>query len=125
MDKENDLLSLVQILKEVVDQSPSTEELTVNFKYLEDLNTVVAFIGKLKVGALRLKPYQEGFQVDSVTVSPSYRQLGIGKEMYRVAFETVHSLYSDEYQTPDAKRIWDSLINSGEAVKVGQRYKMI
>lgn len=125
MDKENDLPSLVNILKEVVNQTPTTEELTVDFEYLKDLNTVVAFIGKTKVGALRLKPYEEGYQVDSVTVSPSYRQLGIGKEMYRVAFETLHSLYSDAYQTTDAKRIWDSLIKSGEAVKVGQRYKMI
>ena len=125
MDRENNLTSLLYILKEVLDQSPSTEELTVNFEYFKDINAVVAFIGKTKVGALRLKPYQDGFQVDSVSVSPSYRNLGIGKEMYRVAFETLHSLYSDAHQTPDAKRIWDSFISSGEAVKDGQRYKMI
>ncbi len=125
MDKENDTSSLVYILKEMLNETSATEEVTVNFEYFKDLNSVVAFVGKIKVGALRIKPYKEGFQVDSVTVSPPYRQLGIGKEMYRVAFETLGSLYSDTYQTPDAKRIWDSFSHSGEAVKVGQRYKMI
>lgn len=125
MDKESKLtLHLRDLLREVVKQRMEENEETVNFQYLEDINAVVAFIGEKKVGALRVKPFKDGYQVDSVIVSPQYRRLGIGKELYRVAFENLHSLYSDMYQTPDAKEIWKSLIRSGEAEEFGQRYRM-
>ena len=120
MAKVGNIPSIYELLKEALDQ----EEL-VDIKYIEDLHAVIASVGGKRVGALRVKPFEEGYQVDTVSVSPEYRKLGIGTEMYRVAFEALHSLYSDKYQTPDAKRIWDSLINSGEAEKAGERYKMV
>lgn len=109
----------------ILHENTSAEEQTVDIKFYKDVNAVIASIGKYKVGALRVKPFEGKYRVDSVIVRPDYRKLGIGKEMYRVAFETLHSLYSDLHQTPDAKRIWESLIKSGEAERIGDRYRMI
>ena len=102
------------------------EEQTVDFN-LRDINgtkVVLATYGGDKVGALRLKPYKGSYQVDSVIVKPDYRGFGIAKEMYRLANEKLGPLFSDAHQTPDPKRIWDSLLKSGEAKQDGDRYVM-
>jgi ribosomal protein S18 acetylase RimI-like enzyme len=102
------------------------EEQTVDFN-VTDINgtkVVLATYGQDKVGALRLKPYQGSYQVDSVIVKPDYRGYGIGKEMYRLAHEKLGPLYSDAHQTADAAALWDSLRKSGEAKKEGDRFVM-
>ena len=114
-------LHLTDILKEVL----NSEEHTVDIKLYKDVNAVIASIGNQKVGALRVKPFESYYQVDSAMVKPEFRNLGIGKEMYRVAFESLGSLYSDSHQTSDAEKIWKSFINSGEAESIGKRYKMV
>jgi len=114
-------LFLNSLLKEVLE----SEEQTVDIKLYKDVNAVIASIGNQKVGALRVKPFESYYQVDSVIVKPEFRNLGIGKEMYRVAFESLGSLYSDSHQTSDAERIWKSFVSSGEAESIGKRYKMI
>jgi len=102
-------------------------EETINFdlKDIQGKKVVLATYGKDKVGALRLKPYQDSYQVDSVIVKPDYRGYGIGKEMYRLAHEKLGPLYSDARQTPEASALWSSLIKSGEAKKEGDRFVMI
>ena len=104
------------------------EEQTVDFN-LRDINgvkVVLATYGNDKVGALRLKPFQDSYQVDSVIVKPDYRGYGIAKEMYRLANEKLGPLYSDAHQTPDAKRIWASLVSSKEAEQTEDgRYVML
>ena len=109
----------------VLHENTGAEEQTVNIKFYKDVNAVIASVGNYKVGALRVKPFGDKYRVDSVIVRPSYRKLGIAKEMYRVAFETLHSLYSDLHQTPNAKRIWRSFLKTGEAERIGERYRMI
>lgn len=97
----------------------------VDIKYYDNVKAVLATVGDEKVGALRTKPYKDGYQVDSVIVKPEYRGHGIAKEMYRAAFEELGSLYSDQAQTADAERVWDSFMKSGEAQKIDSRYKMV
>ena len=103
-----------------------TEEQTVDFD-LKDINgvkVVLATYAGDKVGALRLKPYKDSYQVDSVIVKPDYRGFGIAKEMYRLANEKIGPLFSDAHQTADATRIWSSLLKSGEAKRDGDRFVM-
>ena len=104
-----------------------TEEQTVNFD-LRDINgtkVVLATYGGNRVGALRLKSYQDSYQVDSVSVIKDYQGYGIGKEMYRLANEKLGPLYSDAHQSPAAKHMWNSLVKSGEAREEGDRYVMV
>ena len=106
---------------------PMEQEETINFdiKIINGVTTVLATFGNNKIGALRLKPYKDSYQVDQVGVRPEYRKLGIGKEMYRLANDELGPLYSDEHQTTGAKMLWQSLIDSGEAREEDGRYKMI
>ena len=115
-------IQLTKIIKELL----AEQEQTVDFNIVDINGTkvVLATFGQDKVGALRLKPYQGSYQVDSVIVKPEYRGYGIGKEMYRLAHEKLGPLFSDAHQTPDAAALWKSLIKSGEAKKEGDRYVM-
>lgn len=103
----------------------SAGEEFVDIKYYDKVGAVLATVGDKKVGALRVKPFKDGYQVDSVLVSPEYRGHGIGKEMYRTAFEELGTLYSDAQQTSDATALWKSLVSSGEAEETQGGYKMI
>ena len=107
-------------------ESVNEQEETINFdlRDIQGKKVVLATFGQDKVGALRLKPYQGSYQVDSVIVKPEYRGYGIGKEMYRLAHEKLGPLFSDAHQTPDAAALWKSLMKSGEAKKEGDRYIM-
>ena len=113
---------LTEIIREVLNE----EDQTINFdlKDIQGKKVVLATFGQDKVGALRLKPYQGSYQVDSVIVKPDYRGYGVGKEMYRLAHEKLGPLYSDAHQTPEASSLWNSLIKSGEAKKEGNRFVM-
>jgi len=116
---------LTDIIREVL--AEQSEEQTVNFD-LKDINgtkVVLATYDGDRVGALRLKPYQDSYQVDSVSVIRDYQGYGIGKEMYRLANEKLGPLYSDAHQSPAAKHMWNSLIKSGEAKQEGDRYVMV
>ena len=107
---------LTKIIRELL----AEQEQTVDFNIVDINGTkvVLATFGQDKVGALRLKPYQGSYQVDSVIVKPEYRGYGIGKEMYRLAHEKLGPLYSDAHQTPDAAALWKSLMR---AVKLKKR----
>ena len=120
LKQAQDQLTAIHLNKE------QSEEGTVDIS-LRDINgkkVVLATMDGEKLGALRLKPYLQSYQVDSVIVKPEYRGFGIGKEMYRLAHEKLGPLYSDAKQTPDAKALWQSLLKKGEARKQGDRFVM-
>lgn len=104
------------------------EEQTVDFDIVNTpagQSVIAKYDGKV-VGKLRLRKTAGNTEVDSVLVYPEYRGYGIAKEMYRLANEKLGPLYSDKYQTPDAKRVWSSFIKSGEAKDLGNgTYVMI
>jgi len=104
-------------------------EETIDFRFIKanGKKVVIAVVGDKKVGALRLKPFKDSYQVDSVTVSKDYRGVGIGKELYRAANDKLtKGLYSDQAMTKDAERVWNSFISNGEAEKTeDNRYIMI
>lgn len=116
---------LVTIIREVLAEQAEEQTVDFNLRDINGVKVVLATFDGNKVGALRLKPYQGSYQVDSVIVKPDYRGYGIAKEMYRLANEKLGPLFSDAHQTPDAQRIWDSFLASGEAQVDGNRYVML
>jgi hypothetical protein len=92
-------------------------EETINFDIhiINGRKVVLATMNHKKVGALRLKPFLNSYQVDDVMVRKEYRKQGIGTEMYRLANDEVGPLYSDKSQTNDAKYVWKKLLKNGEA----------
>lgn len=126
-------IKLINILKEVVRKINTTylhkeqsEQGTVNIT-LQDIKgkkVVLAIMDGEKLGALRLKPYLNPYQVDSVLVKEEYQKMGIGTEMYRVAHEKLGPLYSDISPSKSAEALWKSLVRKGEAEQKGERYIM-
>jgi hypothetical protein len=66
--------------------------------------------------------------ISGVFVHPSLKGKGLGKAIYRFANNALISngkkpLLSDFDITPDAIRVWESLVKSGEAIKIGTNEK--
>ncbi|NIP31231.1 MAG: GNAT family N-acetyltransferase, partial [Candidatus Dadabacteria bacterium] len=104
---------------------PKEDIVNISIDTINGKRVVLATLGNEKVGALRLKPYKDSYQVDSVMVKPEYQGMGIGTEMYREANENHYPLYSDNNQTAESKSLWDKLIQSGEAKEEDGRYVML
>ena len=79
------------------------------------------------IGGFRIKQFEDGYKVESVSVYEDYRDNGIGKNMYLHMIKTLQKenmvLYSDNAQTPAAKAIWEKLVDKGIAVRTENGYK--
>lgn len=68
------------------------------------------------IGRLRLNPIDDGYKIDSISVKKEYRNKGIGKKLYLLAYKYIpQNVYSDDHQTPAAKSIWKFLVNNNKA----------
>jgi len=84
--------------------------------------------GKM-LGYIRMKPFKDGMQIERVNLSAGTKKgQGIGKELYiRAIKDTLRRdvpLYSDNAQTQDALRVWESLSDSGVVTKEGVNFKV-
>jgi ribosomal protein S18 acetylase RimI-like enzyme len=116
---------LTQEEKDSLHFAPQIEEGPVD----EDssLRKIDIFLGEKKVGGGSFIPdKKEGgvTQFQGLEISPEYRGRGIGKEVYRRMNENAKErgqvLVSDIITSDDAKRVWESLVKSGEAEKIGE-----
>ncbi len=78
------------------------------------------------IGKIDLNNY--GY-IDGIEIDSKYRNKGLGKSIYRkINTELLQdNLKSDSLNriSEDAKRVWESLIKSGEAIKTSEGYKSI
>ena len=78
------------------------------------------------IGKIDLNNY--GY-IDGIEIDSKYRNKGLGKSIYRkINTELLQdNLKSDSLNriSEDAKRVWESLIKSGEAIKTSEGYKFI
>jgi hypothetical protein len=84
--------------------------------------------GKM-LGYIRMKPFKDGMQIERVNLSAGTKKgQVIGKELYiRAIKDTLRRdvpLYSDNAQTQDALRVWESLSDSGVVTKEGVNFKV-
>ncbi|MGC9603309.1 MAG: GNAT family N-acetyltransferase [Minisyncoccia bacterium] len=91
------------------------------------LEKIDIFLGEEKIGGGSFIPdRKEGgvTQFQGLEILPEYRGMGIGKEVYRKLNEDAKKrgqvLTSDIIVSDDAKRVWESLVRSGEAEKLGE-----
>ena len=68
-----------------------------------------------------------GFKVFETLLYDKYQGKGLGKGMYKYIIRDLSKenkiLYSDDKQSTDAARVWDSLVSMGIAEKTGNTYK--
>jgi hypothetical protein len=114
-----------QLRDEKVPVSALTEESTISFQ-LFDMGqgkiSVMAVEDNKRVGVLRLIKSGDKIIVKEVLINEDYKSKGIGRELYFTAFDELgQEIYSDEFQTPAAKTLWESLVSSGFAEKLGPK----
>jgi hypothetical protein len=74
-----------------------------------------------RMGAFRLKPRGEDWQIESVMLYDRYRGRGVGKAVYQYIIRDLKPkrVYSDRAQTGPAKAIWQGLVAQGQAEPIG------
>jgi hypothetical protein len=82
--------------------------------------------GKVTTGTITLSLHNQGY-IDAIEIPTELRNKGLGKSIYRkVNSELLNgSLKSDSLGriSEDAKRVWESLVKSGEAIKTSTGYE--
>ncbi len=104
-----------------------TSKIKIKVSNVNGLTVFIPFYDKDRMGAFRTKPFNDGFKIDSTLLYDRYQNKGIGKGMYRYMINYFKKqgkiLYSDDAQSPDAKRVWDSLVALGMAIKNDDTYQ--
>jgi GNAT superfamily N-acetyltransferase len=93
---------------------PLREDVT--FK-VNGIKTTHIYSGKEKIGRIQTENYKDGVKIKSVLVDDKYKGQGFGTALYNKLIQDNLSqglsVYSDQFRTEDADRIWESLKNKG------------
>lgn len=104
-------------------------EIEIDKGVVNNLLVYSPFYNGEKMGGFRLQRFGDDYSVGSVNLYDRFRGKGIGKAMYLYIIKDLKkqgkTLYSDLSQTPDAKRVWDSLVRDGYAKFDGKRFHAI
>lgn len=108
---------------------PNVSDLTYKIKKANGFETIQMYQGSKMLGYVRLKPFEDGNQIERVLLSNGVEKgQGLGTELYKRAIEyTIRDekpLYSDTSQTEDAKKVWDKLSTLDIVNQEGGRYKV-
>lgn len=93
-------------------------------KYDTD-NEILFFIsdGDMPVGYMLVLKDKTRLQIRDTFISSSYRSRGIGHWFYNV-LSNIYKLFSDKTLSPGARKIWNHLVNNGQAFKINDDYVM-
>lgn len=81
------------------------------------IKTIHLYSGKQKIGRIQTENYKDGVKIKTVMVNDDAKGQGYGTALYNKLIQDNISqglaVYSDQYRTEDADRIWESLKNKG------------
>lgn len=114
-------------LLENIENEIDTSKIRIKKTIVNNLLVYIPFYDGVRMGAFRLRPVADGFKVFETLLYDKYQGKGLGKGMYRHIIKDLSKegkvLYSDDKQSTDAARVWDSLVSMGIAEKTGSTYK--
>lgn len=106
-----------------------TSKIRVKKQLVNNLLVFSPYYDNEKMGAFRLEPFGDNYKIFSALLYDRFRGKGFGKGMYKYIIKSLKpegkTLYSDLSQSPDAKRVWDSLVRDGFAEFDGKQYHSI
>ena len=106
-----------------------TSKIRVKKQLVNDLLVFSPYYGNEKMGAFRLEPFGDNYKIFAALLYDRFKGKGLGKGMYKYIIKSLKkdgkTLYSDLSQSPDAKRVWDSLVRDGFAEFDGTQYRSI
>jgi GNAT superfamily N-acetyltransferase len=121
-------------LRRLIFETPVTDErvevdlslIKIKKVIIKGITTFMPFYLGDRMGTFRIKPYKEGYRIYGVAVYTRYQNQGIAKRMYLYIIKSLgrdgKKLYSDAYFTDDAKRVWESLVRNGYAIRTDIGY---
>lgn len=116
-----------QRLLESVLNNIDTSKIKIRKAVVNNLLVYTPFYDGNRMGAFRLKPLGDDYKIFATILYDDYKGKGLGKGMYRYIIKDLakdnKTLYSDDMQSADAARVWDSLVSIGMAEKTGETYK--
>lgn len=116
-----------QRLLETVLNNIDTSKIKIRKAVVNNLLVYTPFYDGNRMGAFRLKPFGDDYKIFATVLYDDYKGKGLGKGMYRYIIKDLSKenklLYSDDMQSADAARVWDSLVSMGVAEKTGETYK--
>jgi hypothetical protein len=114
-------------LLEGIENEIDTSRIRIKKTMVNNLLVYIPFYDGVRMGAFRLRPVPDGFKVFETLLYDKYQGKGLGKGMYKYIIRDLSKenkiLYSDDKQSTDAARVWDSLVSMGIAEKTGNTYK--
>jgi hypothetical protein len=114
-------------LLEGIENEIDTSKIRIKKTMVNNLLVYIPFYDGVRMGAFRLRPVPDGFKVFETLLYDKYQGKGLGKGMYKYIIKDLSKenkiLYSDDKQSTDAARVWDSLVSMGIAEKTGNTYK--
>lgn len=116
-----------QKLLETFGEKLDTSKIRIKKGIVNNFLVYIPFYGEEKMGGVRLSPVSDGYKIFSTLLYDKFKDKGIGKGMYKHIIKDLNkknkTLYSDDNQSEDAKRVWDKLVSTGVAEKIGDTYK--
>ncbi len=106
-----------------------TSKIRVKKQLVNNLLVFSPYYENEKMGAFRLEPFGDNYKIFAALLYDRFKGKGLGKGMYKYIIKSLKkdgkTLYSDMSQSPDAKRVWDSLVRDGFATFDGTQYSSL
>jgi len=110
-------------LKENLEQEKiNTSKIKIKTSVVNNLLVFLPFYDGERMGAFRLRPFNDDYKVFETVLYDRFKGQGLGKGMYRFIIKKLATegkkLYSDDKQSQEAYNVWESLVRNGLAIKL-------
>lgn len=119
-----------KLIREELQQEPlDLSKVKISKRIANGLITYLPTYNDERMGSFRIEPTEDGYSIFGTVLYDRFRNKGFGYKMYvyiinQLKKEGKH-LYSDKFQSSDALRIWEKLVDNGLAEKEGNIFKSI
>ena len=116
-------------LREGTSNLIDTSRIKIKNQVVNNLLVFIPFYDNDRMGAFRLRPFNDGYKIFETILYDRYKGQGLGKGMYKYIIRTLNKenkkLYSDDNQSPEAQNVWNSLVADGLAIKIDNHYESV
>jgi GNAT superfamily N-acetyltransferase len=119
-----------KLIREELQQEPlDLSKVKISKRIANGLITYLPTYNGERMGSFRIEPAENGYSIFGTVLYDRFRNKGFGYKMYVYIIKQLKKegkhLYSDKFQSSDALRIWEKLVNNGLAEKDGNIFKSI
>lgn len=110
------------ILRENIEKKIDTSKIKIKSNLVNNLLVFIPFYEGKRMGAFRLRNFENDYKIHSTLLYDEFKGQGIGKGMYKFIIKKLASegkkLYSDDKQSQEAFNLWVSLVKDGLANQI-------